>query len=195
MYFGMEPPLDRPVLTSDYGSNVLAGAKKNSLWDWNHCACHCLNIAMQSALKRSCIQKFVEPLVELACKFSMSRSLWMEFKKVQLEMLHLEAECRNNEGDVDFDGEEGAFLRCSRQATSKKGVEVVDTSVHTLELHGLHDTESAGAKELYYLSSPIVCSRHSQVRYPLPRRVLTMIALMLLCCPSCCKIPISPYQQ
>ena len=92
VYFGMEPPLDRPVLTSDCGSNVFAGAKKNSLWDWNRCACHCSNVAMQSALKRPCIQKFVEPLVELARKFSKSRSLWMEFTKVQLEMLHWEAE-------------------------------------------------------------------------------------------------------
>ena len=37
-------------------------------------------------------------------------------------------------------------MRCSRQATSEKCVEVVDTSVHTLELHVLLDTESAGAK-------------------------------------------------
>ena len=81
-YFGMEPPLDRPVLTSDCGSDVSTGVEKNSLWDWNRCACQCLNIAVQSALKRPCISKFVEPLVELARKFSNSRSLWMEFKKV-----------------------------------------------------------------------------------------------------------------
>ena len=30
-YFGMEPPLDRPVLTSDCGSDVSARAEKNSL--------------------------------------------------------------------------------------------------------------------------------------------------------------------
>ena len=92
---------------------MIAGAERNSLWDWNHCACHHLNIAMQSALKRPCIQKFVEPLVELAHKFSRSRSLWMEFKKIQLEMLHWEAECSDNEGDIDFDGEEG--LSCDAQ--------------------------------------------------------------------------------
>ena len=74
-YFGMEPPLDIEVLTSDCGSDVSAGAEKDCLWDWNYCACHFLNIAMQSDLKRPCIQKFVEPLVELACKFSRSRSL------------------------------------------------------------------------------------------------------------------------
>ena len=60
---------------------------------------------MQSAIKRPCILKFVEPLVELACKFSKSRSLWMEFKKVQLEMLHWETECSDDEDDADFDGE------------------------------------------------------------------------------------------
>ena len=87
-YFGMEPLLDKRVLTSDCGSDVAMEAEKNCLWDWNRCACHYLNIALQSALKRPCIQKFVEPLVELAHKFSRSRFLWMEFKKVQLEMLH-----------------------------------------------------------------------------------------------------------
>ena len=81
-YFGMEPPLDRLVLTSDCKSDVSVGAEKDSLWDWNYCACHYLNIAMQSAPRRPCIQKFVEPLVELACKFSKSKSLSMEFKKV-----------------------------------------------------------------------------------------------------------------
>ena len=72
-YFGMESLLDRPVLTSDCGSDVLVEAEKDSLWDWNHCACHCLNIAVQSALKRPCSQKFVEPLVELSRKFSRCR--------------------------------------------------------------------------------------------------------------------------
>ena len=72
-----------------------------------------LNIDVQSTLKRPCIQKFVEPLVGLARKFSRSRSLWMDFKKVQLEMLHWEVECSNDEGDADFDGEEG--LSCDVQ--------------------------------------------------------------------------------
>ena len=31
VYFGMEPPLDRPMLTSDCGSDVPVGAEKNSL--------------------------------------------------------------------------------------------------------------------------------------------------------------------
>ena len=84
-YFGMELPLDRPVLTSDCGSYVSAGAEKDNLWDLNRCACHFLNIAVQSALICPCIQKFVQLLVALARKFSRSRALWTEFKKVQLE--------------------------------------------------------------------------------------------------------------
>ena len=89
------------------------GAEKDSLWDWNRCACHCLNIAMQSALRRPCIQKYADPLVELGRNFSRSRSLWKEFKKVQLEMLHWEVKCSDDKGDTDFDGEE--VLSCDAQ--------------------------------------------------------------------------------
>ena len=38
-------------------------------------------------------------------------------------------------------------MQYSRQATSKKGLEVVDTSVHMLELHILLDSESIGVEE------------------------------------------------
>ena len=38
-------------------------------------------------------------------------------------------------------------MQCKSQATNEKGVEVVDISVHTLELHVLFHKESAGAKE------------------------------------------------
>ena len=75
---------------------------------------------MQSALKRPCIQKFVEPLMELARKFSRRRSLWMEFKEVQLETLHREAECSDDEGDADFDGEEGLSWDAQGKPQAKK---------------------------------------------------------------------------
>ena len=81
-YSKLELPLDRPVLTSACKSDVSTAVEKDNLWDWNRCACHYVNIAVQSALRCSCIQKFAEPLVELAHKFSKSRSLWTEFKKV-----------------------------------------------------------------------------------------------------------------
>ena len=120
MYFRIEPPLNIPVLTSDCGSDVSMGAEKNNLLDWNRCACHCLNIGVQSAPKRPCIQKFVEPLVELARKFSRRRCLWMEFRKVYLEMLHQEAECSDDEGDADFDGEEGLSWDAQGKPQGKK---------------------------------------------------------------------------
>ena len=99
---------------------MIAGAEKDILWDWNRCACHCLNIAVQSALRRPCIQIYVEPLVELARKFPRSRSLWKEFKKVQLEMLHREVECNDDEGDADFDGEEGLSYDAQGKPQGKK---------------------------------------------------------------------------
>ena len=72
---------------------------------------------MQSALKCPCIQKFAEPLVELARQSSRSRGLWMEFKKVQLEMLHQEGECSNDEGNAHFDGNEE--LSCDAKGRSQ----------------------------------------------------------------------------
>ena len=42
LYFTLEHRLDKPMLTSDRGSNVLAGAEKYELWDWNRCVCHLL---------------------------------------------------------------------------------------------------------------------------------------------------------
>ena len=68
--------------------------------------------------------------MELACKFSKSRSLWKEFKKVHLEMVHREAECSNDEGDADFDGEEG--LSCDAQGKPQvKNMLKLLTSVST----------------------------------------------------------------
>ena len=74
LYFRLEPRLDKPVLTSDCGSDVSVGAEKDELWDWNRCACHCLNIAIQAALKEPMIEGCLAPLMALACKFLYSRS-------------------------------------------------------------------------------------------------------------------------
>ena len=54
-YFKEEPDLGKPVLTSDCGSDVSAGAERDRLWDWNWCACHCLNTAVQAALKEEVV--------------------------------------------------------------------------------------------------------------------------------------------
>ena len=55
MCFGLEPRLDKPMLTSDCGRDISARAEKDELWDWNPCACHCLNIAIQATFKEKAI--------------------------------------------------------------------------------------------------------------------------------------------
>ena len=85
-YFREELELDKLVLASDCGSDMLAGAEKDHLWDWNRCACHCLNIAVQAALKEEVVHECLEPLTTLAASFSKSWSLWNKFKKTQIVM-------------------------------------------------------------------------------------------------------------
>ena len=105
-YFREESELDKPVLTSDCGSDVSAGAERDRLWDWNQCACHCLNIAVQAALKEEVVHQCLEPLMALAARFSKSQSLWNKFKKTQMEILDREEERSDDEGEADFDGDE-----------------------------------------------------------------------------------------
>ena len=52
------------------------GTQKDELWDWNRCACHCLNIAVQAALKEPIIESCLAPLTALACKFSHNWNAW-----------------------------------------------------------------------------------------------------------------------
>ena len=40
-YFAAKSLFDRPVLTSDYESDVPVGAEKDNLWDCNRCAYPC----------------------------------------------------------------------------------------------------------------------------------------------------------
>ena len=89
-YFREETNLDKPVLTSDCGSDVSAGAERDRLRDWNRCACHFFNIAVQAELKEEVVHEGLEPLTALAARFSKSRSLWNRFKKTQMEILHRE---------------------------------------------------------------------------------------------------------
>ena len=72
VYFQFEPVMDKPMLNSDCGSNVSAGAERDNLWDWNWCACHCLNIAVQAALKEEVVLECLAPLTALARRFSKS---------------------------------------------------------------------------------------------------------------------------
>ena len=80
------------MLTSDCGSDVSAGAERDRIWDWNRCACHCLNIFVQAALKEEVVHDCLEPLIALAARFSKSRSLWNKVNKMQIEILHQEEE-------------------------------------------------------------------------------------------------------
>ena len=106
LYFRLEPQLDKPMLTCDCGSDVLVGAEKDELWDWNHCACHCLNIAVQAALKEPMIEGYLAPLTALARRFCKSRSAWNRFKKTQLKILQRAEELRDDDSDADYDGDE-----------------------------------------------------------------------------------------
>lgn len=102
--------MDRSGLTSDDGNDVSLRTKRDNLWDWSHCACHCLDIAMQAALQNTVIQKSVEPWVDLTWKFSKSKSLWWELKKIQLEVLFQDRESSDDEGDPNFDGDERLYV-------------------------------------------------------------------------------------
>ena len=81
VYFQLEPIMGKPMLTNDCGSDVSMGAERDKLWDWNRCACHCLNIAVPSALKEQVTQECLAPLTALAQRFSKSQSTWNKFKK------------------------------------------------------------------------------------------------------------------
>ena len=106
-YFREEHELDKLVLTSNCGSDVSAGAERDHLWDWNRCACHCLNIAVPVALKEMVVQECLEPLTSLRARFSKSRSLlWNKFKKKQMEIVDREEEDSDDEREANFDGDE-----------------------------------------------------------------------------------------
>ena len=101
------------------------GAEKDDLWDWNRCACHCLNIAVQAALKEPMIEGCLAPLTALACKFSKSRSAWNRFKKTQLEILNWEEERSDDEREADFDGDEDFEVGGEGQSRLKKVLRLV----------------------------------------------------------------------
>ena len=106
MYFRLKPRLDKPMLNGDCGSDVSVGEEKGELWDWNRCACHCLNIAIQAALMEPMIEDCLAPLMVLAHKFSYSWRAWNRFKKMQLQILKRVEECNDDESDANYDGDE-----------------------------------------------------------------------------------------
>ena len=143
-YFREEPELDKPVLTSDCGSDVSAGAERESLWDWNRCACHCLNIAVQAALKEELVHECLEPLTALAARFSKSRSLWNKFKKTHMNILHREEERSDDEGEADFEGDEDLEVGGEGEAPLEESLVIDQTCADTLELDILPRETSIG---------------------------------------------------
>ena len=105
VYFQLEPVMDKPMLTSDCGSDVSARAERDNLWDWNRCACYYLNIVVQVVLKEEVIQECLAPLTALECRFSKSQSTWNKFKKMQMEILDRQEERSEDEGEADCDGD------------------------------------------------------------------------------------------
>ena len=69
------------MLTNDCGSDVSARAEKDEFRDWNRDACHCLNIAIQPAMKEPMVEGCLAPLTTLAPNFSYSRSAWNPLKR------------------------------------------------------------------------------------------------------------------
>ena len=103
------------MLTSDCGSDVSAGAERDNLCDWNRCACHCLNIAVQAALKEEVIQECLAPLMALTRRFSTCQSTWNKFKKTQMEILDQQEERSKDEGEADCDRDEDLDVGGERQ--------------------------------------------------------------------------------
>ena len=134
------------MLTSDCGSDVLVGAEKDELWDWNHCACHCLNIAVQAALKEPMVEGCLASLKALASRFSYSWSTWNRFKKTQLKILKWAEERSDDESDANYGGDEDSNVGGEGQPCLKANVAIVETRANTLELHVLHHKTSVGAE-------------------------------------------------
>ena len=125
LYFRLNPRLDILVLTSNCGSDVLAGVEKDDLWDWNHCACHCLNIAVQATLKEPIIDDYLASLTALGRRFSYRWSAWNRFKKTQLKILKWAEEHSDDESKADCDGEEDFDFGGEGQPHLKKVLQLV----------------------------------------------------------------------
>ena len=108
------------MLTNDCGSDILAGAEKDELWDWNRCACHCLNIVVQATLKEPMIEGCLALLTALARRFSYSWSAWNRFKKTHLQILKRAEELSDDESDDDCDGDEDFDVGGEGQPRFKK---------------------------------------------------------------------------
>lgn len=64
-YLSTENFLDRPTMTTDLGSDISKGAELNEAWDWNRCICHCLHIAVATALDEPSLKHLLEIVLQL----------------------------------------------------------------------------------------------------------------------------------
>ena len=85
-YYEQESPFDRPVITTDCGADISAGVEKRHLLDWNRCICHCLHLAVTTALQDSLLGSPISDLSKLATRFKRSSIAWQRFKDIQVEM-------------------------------------------------------------------------------------------------------------
>ena len=113
------------MLTSDCGSDVSARAQRDNLWDWNWCACHCLNIAVQATLKEEVIQECLASLTALARRFSKSQSTWNKFKKTKMGILDQQEERNKDEGEANCDGDEELDVGGEGQPCLKKVLQLI----------------------------------------------------------------------
>ena len=86
------------------------GAEKDELWDWNRCACHCLNIAVQAALKETTDRGlFLAPLTTLglfATQILQEPECMESVQEDAAGNIELGGARSNDEREADFDGDE-----------------------------------------------------------------------------------------
>ena len=140
------------MLTNDCGSDVLAGAEKDELWDWSRCACHCSDIAIQAALKEPVIEGCLAPLMALAHKFSYSRNAWNRFKKTQLKILKWEEERSHDKSDADYHGDEDFDVGREGQPRLKKVLRLLRSM-------------STRSNSMFYIIKRALALKHSLVMF------------------------------
>jgi len=81
--YAYESQYDRPALTTDNGSNIAKAA--DSHFEWNKCICHCVHLAVGTALKTGYIRQVVRELSLVTNKVKKSPKAWGRLKKCQVE--------------------------------------------------------------------------------------------------------------
>ena len=80
-WFRHEEPFDRPVITTDLGSDISAGVEKDGLWDWSRCILHVLHLSVCKAMET--VETALEQLKELGERMHRSGVAWQRFVQTQ----------------------------------------------------------------------------------------------------------------